>query len=213
MPTASPRFLDIAPGIAKTLPLMAEPKSAELMEKIVSLCKRKGLIFQSSELYGGLNGFWDYGPLGAELKRNIKDFWWRSMTLLREDVVGLDASIIMHPKIWEASRHTSTFSDLMVDCLLTKKRFRADQVEPQSGIVYSYSGAKDEAAGKESKDPFSVLLPAGKPPESARKTGRQFYQQRGLENPVLLGETTEQVRDSTRYNPENGSLLTEPRPF
>jgi glycyl-tRNA synthetase len=192
---------------------MAEAKTTELMEKIVSLCKRKGFIFQSSEIYGGLNGFWDYGPLGAELKRNIKDAWWRSMTLLREDVVGLEASIIMHPKIWEASGHTSTFSDLMVDCLLTKKRYRADQVEPQSGMVYSYSGAKDEAAGKESKDPFSVLLPAGKPPESARKTARQFYQQRGLENAILLGEAAAQVRDSVRYNPENGSLLTEPRPF
>src|SRR6267154_1900409 len=115
------------------------------MEKIVSLCKRRGFIFQSSEIYGGLNGFWDYGPLGAELKRNIKDSWWRSMTLLREDVVGLEASIIMHPKIWEASGHTSTFSDLMVDCLLTQKRFRADQVEPQSGVAYFYSGARDKA--------------------------------------------------------------------
>ena len=122
---------------------MAEPKTGELMEKIVSLCKRRGFIFQSSEIYGGLNGFWDYGPLGAELKRNIKECWWRSMTQLRDDVVGLDASIIMHPKIWEASGHTSTFSDLMVDCLLTKKRFRADQVEPQSGTAYFYTGATD----------------------------------------------------------------------
>jgi glycyl-tRNA synthetase len=192
---------------------MAEPKTTELMEKIVSLCKRKGLIFQSSEIYGGLNGFWDYGPLGAELKRNIKDSWWRSMTLLREDVVGLEASIIMHPRIWEASGHTSTFSDLMVDCLLTKKRFRADQVEPQTGIAYHYSGVKDDASGKESKDSFSVLLPAGKPPESARKTARQFYQQRGFENATLLGERSEQIQNSTRYNPENGSLLTDPRPF
>ena len=183
------------------------------MEKIVSLCKRRGFIFQSSEIYGGLNGFWDYGPLGAELKRNIKECWWRSMTQLREDVVGLEASIIMHPKIWEASGHTSTFSDLMVDCLLTKKRFRADQVEPQSGTAYFYTGATDEAADKESKDAFSVLVPAGKPPESARKVAKQFYQQRGIENPVLLGERTEAVKDSTRYNPENGSLLTEPRPF
>src|SRR5437868_249705 len=183
MPTASPRFLDIAPGIAKTLPLMAEPKSAELMEKIVSLCKRKGLIFQSSELYGGLNGFWDYGPLGAELKRNIKDFWWRSMTLLREDVVGLDASIIMHPKIWEASGHTSTFTDLMVDCLLTKKRFRADQIEPQSGMVVKFSGAIDQTTGKKSTDAYSVLVPFGKPPESAHKAARQFYEQRGLVAP------------------------------
>jgi glycyl-tRNA synthetase len=192
---------------------MAEPKTGELMEKIVSLCKRRGFIFQSSEIYGGLNGFWDYGPLGAELKRNIKECWWRSMTQLRDDVVGLDASIIMHPKIWEASGHTSTFSDLMVDCLLTKKRFRADQVEPQSGTAYFYTGASDVAGGKESKDAFSVLIATGKHAEYARKVAKQFYQQRGLENSALLGERTEEVKDSTRYNPENGSLLTEPRPF
>jgi glycyl-tRNA synthetase len=192
---------------------MAEPKSAELMEKIVSLCKRRGFIFQSSEIYGGLNGFWDYGPLGAELKRNIKESWWRSMTQLREDVVGLEATIIMHPKIWEASGHTSTFSDLMVDCLVTKKRFRADQVEPQSGIIYFYSGATDPASNKSSSDPFSVLLPPGKPPESARKVAKQFYQSRGIENGTLSSERTEPVQNTTRYNPENGALLTEPRPF
>ena len=192
---------------------MAEPKTGELMEKIVSLCKRRGFIFQSSEIYGGLNGFWDYGPLGAELKRNIKECWWRSMTQLREDVVGLDASIIMHPKIWEASGHTSTFSDLMVDCLLTKKRFRADQVEPQSGTAYFYTGASDGSGGKESKDAFSVLIPTGKHADHARKVARQFYQERGIETPALLGERTEEVKDSTRYNPENGGLLTEPRPF
>jgi glycyl-tRNA synthetase len=183
------------------------------MEKIVSLCKRRGLIFQSSEIYGGLSGFWDYGPLGAELKRNIKECWWRSMTQLRDDVVGLDASIIMHPKIWEASGHTSTFSDLMVDCLLTKKRFRADQVEPQSGTAYFYTGANDANAGKESKDAFSALIATGKHADYARKVAKQFYQQRGIETPALLGERTEEVQNTTRYNPENGSLLTEPRPF
>ena len=192
---------------------MADAKSGELMEKIVSLCKRRGFIFQSSEVYGGLNGFWDYGPLGAELKRNIKDCWWRSMTQLRDDVVGLEASIIMHPRIWEASGHTSTFSDLMVDCLLTKKRFRADQIEPQTGIAYFYTGATDPVQGKESKDAFSVLVPRGKPPESARKAARQFYEQRGIANPTLLGERSEPVENSTKYNPENGSLLTDPRPF
>jgi glycyl-tRNA synthetase len=124
---------------------MSQTKEIPLMEKIVSLCKRRGFIFQSSEIYGGLNGFWDYGPLGAELKRNIKESCWRSMTQLRDDVVGLDASIIMHPKIWEASGHTSTFTDLMVDCLLTKKRFRADQIEPQSGMIMRFTGATDEA--------------------------------------------------------------------
>ncbi len=205
--------LDITFSIQNTGRLMSEPKSAELMEKIVSLCKRRGFIFQSSEIYGGLNGFWDYGPLGAELKRNIKDRWWRVMTQMRDDVVGLEASIIMHPRIWEASGHTSTFSDLMVDCLLTKKRFRADQVEPQSGVAYFYSGATDPASGKESKDPFSVLLPKGKPPESARKTAMLFYQQRGLPNPALQGERTESAEQTIHYNPENGALLTEPRPF
>src|SRR5512132_1242186 len=85
------------------------------MDKLVSLCKRKGFIFQSSEIYGGLNGFWDYGPLGADLKRNVKEFWWNSMTRLRDDVVGLDATIIMHPRIWKASGHVDTFSDPMVD--------------------------------------------------------------------------------------------------
>lgn len=192
---------------------MADSKTSELMEKIVSLSKRRGFIFQSSEVYGGLNGFWDYGPLGAELKRNIKECWWRSMTQLRNDVVGLEASIIMHPRIWEASGHTSTFSDLMVDCLLTKKRFRADQIEPQSGSAYFYTGAADAAQDEESKDGFSVLVPQGKHPEYARKVARQFYQQRGLENPVLAGERTEVVENTIRYNPENGSLLTEPRPF
>jgi glycyl-tRNA synthetase len=101
----------------------------------------------------------------------------------------------------------------MVDCLLTRKRFRADQVEPQTGIAYFYTGASDPAAAKESKDAFSVLVPRGKPPESARKLAKQFYQQRGLTNPELLGERSEPLDNSTRYNPENGSLLTEPRPF
>lgn len=205
--------IDFARGVENTARPMADAKAGELMEKIVSLCKRRGFIFQSSEIYGGLNGFWDYGPLGAELKRRIKDCWWRSMTQMREDVVGLEASIIMHPRIWEASGHTSTFSDLMVDCLLTKKRFRADQVDPQSGVAWSYAGAVDEKSGKECKDAFSVLIASGKNPESARKVARQFYQERGLESPSLTGERSEEIRDSTRFNPENGSLLTEPRPF
>ena len=98
------------------------------MEKIVSLCKRRGLIFQSSEIYGGLNGFWDYGPLGAELKRNVKELWWKSMTRLREDVVGLEATIIMHPDIWKASGHVDTFSDPMSTCRSCKKLVRSDQV-------------------------------------------------------------------------------------
>jgi glycyl-tRNA synthetase len=106
---------------------MAEPKENVLMEKIVSLCKRRGFIFQSSEIYGGINGFWDYGPLGAELKRNVKELWWNAMTRQRDDVAGLEATIIMSPKIWQASGHVDTFSDPMVDCKTCKGRFRADQ--------------------------------------------------------------------------------------
>lgn len=192
---------------------MSEPKVNELMEKIVSLCKRRGFIFQSSEIYGGINGFWDYGPLGAELKRNVKEYWWRSMTQLREDVVGLEATIIMHPKIWEASGHTSTFSDPMVDCLLTKRRYRADQIEPLSGTAYFWTGAHDKATNKQVSEPYSALIPTGKHADYARKVARQFYQQRGLADPVLEGERSEETQNSTRYNPENGSLLTEPRPF
>ncbi len=113
------------------------------MEKIVSLCKRRGFIYQSSEIYGGINGFWDYGPLGAELKRNVKELWWNTMTRQRDDVVGLEATIIMSPQIWKASGHVDTFSDPMCDCKGCKKRFRADQIEPQNGVIYSYSGATD----------------------------------------------------------------------
>jgi glycyl-tRNA synthetase len=265
---------------------MAEPKENLQMEKIVSLCKRRGFIFQSSEIYGGINGFWDYGPLGAELKRNVKELWWNTMTRQRDDVAGLEATIIMSPEIWKASGHVATFCDPMCDCLLTKKRFRADQVDEQSGVAYHYSGARDlsvwtnalsrlpeEARGpiadkvaqitdsissigpdtnsevfaaklaeeatrfraefqidngpqfvelsqayrtyreSERNDAFSVLLQLGKPPESARKTATQFYQLRGLQNVELLGERTEKVENSTRFNPENGALLTEPRPF
>ena len=120
---------------------MAEPKTNELMEKIVSLCKRRGFIYQSSEIYGGINGFWDYGPLGAELKRNVREAWWTRMTRQRDDVVGLEATIIMHPQIWKASGHVDTFSDLMRECPLTKKRVRADQVEPQDGVAFFFDGA------------------------------------------------------------------------
>ncbi len=107
------------------------------MDTIVNLCKRRGLIFPSSEIYGGLRSTWDYGPLGVELKRNVKDAWWRNMVQLRREVVGLDAAILMHPKTWEASGHLETFSDPLVECLNCHQRFRADHLPgfhaPQSG--------------------------------------------------------------------------------
>src|ERR1700726_922305 len=98
------------------------------MEKIVSLCKRRGFIFQSSEIYGGLNGLWDYGPLGVELKRNLKNYWWRTMVHERDDVVGVDGSILMNRAVWKASGHEDTFTDPMVDCRTCKTRLRADQI-------------------------------------------------------------------------------------
>src|SRR5687767_2515594 len=110
------------------------------MEKLVSLCKRRGFLFQSSEIYGGLNGFWDYGPLGVELKRNIKEAWWQDMVRGHDDLVappgapeayemtGLDCTIIMHPQVWKVSGHYDLFVDKMVDCKESKKRYRYDQV-------------------------------------------------------------------------------------
>jgi len=243
---------------------MAEPKESPLMEKIVSLCKRRGFIFQSSEIYGGINGFWDYGPLGAELKRNVKELWWNAMTRRREDVAGLEATIIMSPKIWKASGHVDTFSDPMCDCKGCNKRFRADQIELQSGNVYRYTGALDleyfwaleaqHGLGKgvigscieatdvqaslqelgerhpdlkaeleaiqsksflrgKSFEPFEVLLPAGKPAESAKAKAQQFYKKRALKNPEPFRPTVEKIENTIRFCNECGSELSEPKPF
>ena len=103
-------------------------ETPNLMEALVSLAKRRGFIYASSEIYGGLNGFFDYGPLGTELKRNIRDCWWRDMVQRRDDIVGIETSIIMHPKVWEASGHVAGFSDPLVDCKVSKQRYRADQL-------------------------------------------------------------------------------------
>ncbi len=109
---------------------MAKDKASKSnpMDPIIALCKRRGFIFQSSEIYGGYNGFFDFGPLGSEVKKNIKDAWWKDMVQRRDDVVGLDSSIIMSPKIWVASGHVGGFSDPMVDCKESKMRYRADQL-------------------------------------------------------------------------------------
>lgn len=98
------------------------------MEEIVSLCKRRGFVFQSSEIYGGIGGFWDFGPVGVLLRKNIKDLWWKQVVTLRDDMVGVDTSIIAHPETWKASGHVDCFSDPMVDCKKCKGRFRADQL-------------------------------------------------------------------------------------
>ena len=118
--------------------VMAKP---DLMDRVVNLAKRRGLVFPSSEIYGGFRSTWDYGPLGVLLKRNVKDAWWRAMVQLRDDIVGLDAAILMAPKVWEASGHLATFTDPLVDCRNCKERFRADQL-PESGACPN-CGAKD----------------------------------------------------------------------
>src|SRR5580698_1407509 len=123
-----------------------------LMEQIVSLCKRRGFIYPASEIYGGINGFWDYGPLGVLLKNNIRDWWWRNMVECAPigpdghpvDIVGLDSAIIQNPKTWVASGHAGGFSDPMVDCRACKSRFRADHLQAMEMIF--------------SKDDFHILI-------------------------------------------------------
>lgn len=110
----------------------AAPEQRVTMDEITALAKRRGFIFQSSEIYGGINGFWDYGPLGAILKRNVKNAWWRDTVELRDDVVGFDSSIIMHPLTWKASGHIDVFHDKLVDCTVCKHRFRFDHLKDTS---------------------------------------------------------------------------------
>ena len=122
------------------------------MDTIVSLCKRRGFIFQSSEIYGGTGSCWDYGPLGVELKNNVKRAWWRDNVQLRADMVGLDASILMHPTVWKASGHLDHFTDPMVDCKACQHRFRADKIDEEEWIHYC-------AATKGNK----FVVPGGEP--------------------------------------------------
>lgn len=112
---------------------MSEIKSLQDMQDLVGLCKRRGVVFQSSEVYGGINACWDYGPLGIEMKNNVKQLWWRAM-VDRDDVEGLDAAILMHPKVWEASGHVAGFTDPLVDCKKCKQRFREDKI-PEANKV------------------------------------------------------------------------------
>ncbi len=126
---------------------MPKQETEKVMNKIVSLAKRKGFIFQSSEIYGGLNSCYDYGPLGIELKKNIKELWWKSMVYERDDIEGVDASILMHPRVWEASGHVEGFTDPLVDCKNCKSRFREDKVDtskpcPSCGKSDSFTEAR-----------------------------------------------------------------------
>ena len=152
---------------------MAEAKVNETMERIVSLCKRRGFVFQSSEIYGGINGFWDYGPLGAELKRNVKELWWNSMTRLRDDVVGLEATIIMAPQIWRASGHVDTFSDPMCDCLLTGSAFAPTRSSRRAAWCTT---TPERAMGSGSEGRVCGPVGSGKAAGKRAQGGDQFYQ-------------------------------------
>jgi glycyl-tRNA synthetase len=211
---------------------MAEPKENVLMEKIVSLCKRRGFIFQSSEIYGGINGFWDYGPLGAELKRNLRDAWWHAMMRDREDVVGLDASIIMHRAVWKASGHEDTFSDPMSTCKHCKKLIRSDQwwtlmseqpwVQSLAGLVQpgtnQFNGADLLKWARGKGKGLAPNLALVRNPEVtlawlAEEAGKgrrpadagEFYRHLATEQPGATGFITP--------CPHCGGELTEPRPF
>jgi glycyl-tRNA synthetase len=134
---------------------MSTSTNAERMERIVSLCKRRGFIFQSSEIYGGLNGAWDYGPLGVELKRNLKNYWWRAMVHERDDVVGMDGAILTHPEVLKASGHVEGFSDSLVDCRTCRSRWRLDQLVGKKGARQCpRCGGKDITEPRE----FNLML-------------------------------------------------------
>jgi glycyl-tRNA synthetase len=143
----------------------APEDEVDLMKEIISLCKQRGFIFQSSEIYGGLKSCYDYGPLGAELKRNIMNEWWRAMVHEREDIVGLDASIIMHTDVWKASGHLAGFADPLVDCLVSKERFRADNApRPEPGDELTLTCAdkgQAKAYQKAIQERFGVELKRG----------------------------------------------------
>lgn len=173
------------------------------MDALVSLCKRRGFIFQTSEIYGGINGFWDYGPLGVELKRNIKACWWKSMTQLREDIVGLDSAIIMHPRVWEASGHVGNFKDPMLDCRETKGRYRADQI-----VVFKH---------KTDADALMFAFHEGTEPAASLKKAKKLTNGSALmddyETVALLDIPLDRYSKLVGPDTNEPGTLTEPRAF
>ena len=132
------------------------------LQQIAAMCKDRGFIFQSSEIYGGLRSAYDYGPLGVELKRNIMNQWWEDMVYSRDNVVGLDASIMMHPQVWEASGHVSSFSDPLVDCKICKERFRADKapikVQGDDTIIILADKGRAKVAQEQIRQDYQIEL-------------------------------------------------------
>ncbi|MGK0239321.1 MAG: glycyl-tRNA synthetase [Candidatus Pelagisphaera sp.] len=186
----------------------AKASNNPLMDAIVALCKRRGFIFQSSEIYGGYNGFFDFGPLGVELKKNIKDAWWKDMVHRRADIEGLDSSIIMSPKIWVASGHVGGFSDPMVDCKVSKMRYRADQ------LFFAPVRVNDETIGYVSiMEDVAMQADAEAAAEKMKRKGGH----QGELGPIELKDYTE--ADPSEYelipSPATGEpgSLTPPREF
>ena len=182
------------------------------MESIIGLCKRRGFIFASSEIYGGYNGFFDYGPLGVELRNNIKNIWWRDMVQRRDDIVGLDSSIIMHPNIWEASGHVDGFSDPMVDCKESKLRYRADQL-----FVYPVILDNEQAghiAVVEGTDLSTRIKQAKKLRDHLGNKQAKLDEARLDSDPVEITEL-EDAHRATTLGPDAKEIgtLTEPREF
>ena len=184
-------------------------KPNDLMEKLVSLCKRRGFIFQSSEIYGGINGFWDYGPLGVELKRNVKNAWWEDMVRRRDDILGLDASIIMNPRVWEASGHVGGFSDPMVDCKECKARFRADQL---SLVTIAIGDDVLLTCGIETDDPNEAISRAKEKGNS--KTRRKIANAGDRLNATVVRlDKAEEGTPQFCPSCDGENTLTEPREF
>ena len=152
------RFLDLVQGFRHSPPRHDGEKTTKRDGENCRVVQAARLHLPVSEIYGGINGFWDYGPAGAELKRNIKDAWWNDVVRSRTDVVGLDGTIIMHPRVWEASGHTTAFTDPMVDCKACKKRYRADQLCEENG--QDARSRNRQRGEKKFKLPEGVVCPA-----------------------------------------------------
>jgi len=183
-----------------------------LMEELVGLCKRRGFIFPSSEIYGGYTGFFDYGPLGVELRNNIKQAWWRDFVHRRDDVVGLDSSIIMHPKIWKASGHVDGFSDPMVDCRESKKRYRADQLFFAPVVLDGET--RGYVAYVEGADQPTIVKLAKKVRDSLDQKQAKLDEDKLINEAIEFTEASDAVRAST-LGPDATKVgtLTEPREF
>ncbi|MEC8333212.1 MAG: glycine--tRNA ligase [Verrucomicrobiota bacterium] len=192
---------------------MKDQKSGNnLMEDIVALCKRRGFIFASSEIYGGYNGFYDYGPLGVELRNNIKQAWWRDFVQRRDDIEGLDSTIIMHPNIWKASGHVDGFSDPLADCKESKKRYRADQLFIAPVILNGeFSGY---VAFVEGTNPSGVIKRAKKLRDSIDKKLAELDEEKLANEHTEFTEVTAEQRAQT-LAPEASTVgtLTAPRAF